>query len=187
MKVLLLLMLSTVAIESFKLNKYQYQQHSSSNSISNSNGVFHHLKNAVASIAFSGLVLLAPCSSNALDAAINDNNLATTSTKSTTSTTLKDKAAPLVTAVDDSMKNVDIDSFKLPYEHQNLPFKQFLGKKATIIFNMKIDDPQTMLQFPSINEIYAKYSKDGLNAMAFPTEQGKLIYSISILYMHLYS
>jgi glutathione peroxidase len=37
---------------------------------------------------------------------------------------------------------------------------------------MKIDDPQTITQFPAINEIYYKYKKSGLNIHAFPTEQG---------------
>jgi hypothetical protein len=68
-------------------------------------------------------------------------------------------------------KNIDFGSFKLPYNHVNLPFQQFLGK-ATIVFNMKIDDPQTVLQFPDLLEIFKKYNKEGLRVHAFPTEQG---------------
>lgn len=68
-------------------------------------------------------------------------------------------------------KDIDTGSFKLPYEHENLPFKQFLGK-ATIVCNMKIDDPQTSQQFPSLLEIFNKYSKDDLKVVLFPTEQG---------------
>lgn len=67
---------------------------------------------------------------------------------------------------------IDFGTFKLPYFHENLAFKQFLGSKATIVFNMKIDDPQTVLQFPDLVEIYNKYSKEGLNVHAFPSEQG---------------
>lgn len=66
----------------------------------------------------------------------------------------------------------DMGSFKLPYNHENLLFKDFLGKKATIVFNMKIDDPQTVTQFPNLLEIYKKYANEGLNVHAFPTEQG---------------
>lgn len=66
----------------------------------------------------------------------------------------------------------DMGAFKLPYNHENLLFKDFLGKKATIVFNMKIDDPQTVTQFPNLLEIYKKYAKEGLNVHAFPTEQG---------------
>ena len=66
----------------------------------------------------------------------------------------------------------DFGAFKLPYNHENLDFRQFLGKKATIVFNMKIDDPQTVLQFPDLAEIYRTYKNEGLNVHAFPTEQG---------------
>eukprot|EP00597_Dinobryon_sp_UTEXLB2267_P005590 CAMPEP_0170080412 /NCGR_PEP_ID=MMETSP0019_2-20121128/16563_1 /TAXON_ID=98059 /ORGANISM="Dinobryon sp., Strain UTEXLB2267" /LENGTH=185 /DNA_ID=CAMNT_0010294383 /DNA_START=375 /DNA_END=932 /DNA_ORIENTATION=+ len=37
---------------------------------------------------------------------------------------------------------------------------------------MKIDDPQTVLQFPDLLEIFNKYADKGLNVLAFPTEQG---------------
>jgi glutathione peroxidase len=62
--------------------------------------------------------------------------------------------------------------FKLPYLHENLKFDQFLGSKATIVFNMKIDDSQTPFQFPSLAEIYRKYKNQGLAVHAFPSEQG---------------
>lgn len=65
-----------------------------------------------------------------------------------------------------------LGQLRVPYDHVNLPIKDFLGKKATIVFNMKIDDPQTVLQFPDLLEIYKKYSSKGLNVLAFPTEQG---------------
>jgi len=65
-----------------------------------------------------------------------------------------------------------LDQLRVPYDHVNLPIRDFLGKKATIVFNMKIDDPQTVLQFPDLLEIYNKYSSKGLNVLAFPTEQG---------------
>ena len=83
-------------------------------------------------------------------------------------------AAPEVPVVAEiATKEVfDMGTFKLPYNHENLQFKDFLGKKATIVFNMKIDDPQTVTQFPNLLEIYKKYAKEGLNVHAFPTEQG---------------
>lgn len=67
---------------------------------------------------------------------------------------------------------VDFGSMKIPYDHVNYPLKDFLGKKATIVFNMKIDDPQTVLQFPDLVEIYKRYKEKGLNVLSFPTEQG---------------
>ena len=69
-------------------------------------------------------------------------------------------------------QKVNVKGLKVPYNHENLPFGDFLGKKATIVFNMKIDDPQTVTQFPTLLEIYKKYSPQGLNVHAFPTEQG---------------
>ena len=67
---------------------------------------------------------------------------------------------------------IDFGAFKLPYNHENVEMRPFLGKKGTIVFNMKIDDPQTVLQFPDLAEIYRKYKADGLNVHTFPTEQG---------------
>ena len=81
-------------------------------------------------------------------------------------------AEPPVAAEVATKEIFDMGAFKLPYNHENLLFKDFLGKKATIVFNMKIDDPQTVTQFPNLLEIYKKYAKDGLNVHAFPTEQG---------------
>ena len=37
---------------------------------------------------------------------------------------------------------------------------------------MKLDDPQTSIQYPVLTEIFNKYSEDGLNILVFPTEQG---------------
>eukprot|EP01041_Mallomonas_annulata_P000731 gene731-1405_t len=65
----------------------------------------------------------------------------------------------------------DYTAFKLPYNHENLPLKEFLGK-ATIVSNMKLDDPQTPTQYPILIEVFNKYQKDGLNLLIFPTEQG---------------
>lgn len=66
----------------------------------------------------------------------------------------------------------DYGAFKLPYNHNNLEFKQFIGEKATILFNMKLDDPQTVTNFPILAEIFQKYKNQGLNVHAFPSEQG---------------
>ena len=68
---------------------------------------------------------------------------------------------------------IDYGSFKLPYDHTNIPLSDFIrGNKATILFNMKIDDSQTQVQFPSLGEIYRKYKDRGLGVLAFPSEQG---------------
>lgn len=67
---------------------------------------------------------------------------------------------------------IPTDSIRLPYFHENIPMSTFLGSKATIIFNMKIDDPQTVTQFPDLVEMYNLYKNSGLNVLAFPSEQG---------------
>jgi len=71
----------------------------------------------------------------------------------------------------DDKNAIDFKSFKLPYNHENIPVKEFLGK-ATIVVNMKLDDPQTPTQYPILIELFNKYEKDGLNLLVFPTEQG---------------
>ena len=63
------------------------------------------------------------------------------------------------------------EGIKVPYNHENFPVNRYLGK-ATLVVNMKLDDPQTATQYPALTEIYNKYSKDGLNVLVFPTEQG---------------
>ena len=87
-----------------------------------------------------------------------------------------DDASTTTTIVDSvpikSSKAIDFRSIRIPYNHVNLELKDFLGEKATIVFNMKIDDPQTVLQFPDLLEIYKRYKSLGLNVLAFPTEQG---------------
>lgn len=63
------------------------------------------------------------------------------------------------------------DTIKVPYGRENYGIKKYLGK-ATLVVNMKLDDPQTSIQYPALTEIFNKYSKDGLNILVFPTEQG---------------
>lgn len=91
---------------------------------------------------------------------------------STSSSKLATDSLETIKIDNDASSRIDFGQLKVPYEHVNFEFKQFIGKKATIVFNMKIDDPQTILQFPDIMEIYKRYKSQGLNVMAFPTEQG---------------
>ena len=66
----------------------------------------------------------------------------------------------------------DWGAFKVPVFHNNQNFKDYIGKKATILFNVKIDDSQTPAQFPAMGEILRKYKGSGLAVHGFPTEQG---------------
>ena len=65
----------------------------------------------------------------------------------------------------------DFGAFRVPYNHENLPLREFLGKKATLVVNIKLDDPQTVAQFPALREIFDKYADAGLGVLVFPTEQ----------------
>eukprot|EP01039_Chlorochromonas_danica_P005532 gene5532-6091_t len=90
---------------------------------------------------------------------------------SSVSSSLKTEDIPLLHS-SSSSSQVDIDKIKLPFEHVNIPLREVLGERATIVFNMKIDDPQTNGQFLDFQSLYGKYKDQGLNILAFPTEQG---------------
>jgi glutathione peroxidase len=78
-------------------------------------------------------------------------------------------AAPIVPPK--PLPDYDFGSFKLPYNHENVPLGELLGK-ATVVCNIKLDDPQTVMQYPALREIYEKYVDQGLSVLVFPTEQG---------------
>lgn len=107
---------------------------------------------------------------NKLKLICNFINLATTSVLVIGSKSIAEEVIEAPTGI--TSNKIDFRDLRVPYNHVNYPLKDFLGKKATIVFNMKIDDPQTVLQFPDLQEIYKKYSEKGLNVLAFPTEQG---------------
>ena len=65
----------------------------------------------------------------------------------------------------------DFGAFRVPFNHENLPLSEFLGTRATLVANLKLDDPQTVSQFPALREIFDKYADAGLNVLIFPTEQ----------------
>jgi len=51
-----------------------------------------------------------------------------------------------------------------------LPLKRFRAK-ATVVVNIKTDDPESTRQLPALAYLSNKYAKDGLRVLAFPTEQ----------------
>eukprot|EP00903_Cladosiphon_okamuranus_P014278 g13261.t1 len=62
--------------------------------------------------------------------------------------------------------------FEVPYTGKSFPLSKFLGSRATLVVNPKIDDPESLHQMPGITKLASEYSKDGLNVLLFPTDQG---------------
>ncbi|CAN0151887.1 unnamed protein product [Scytosiphon promiscuus] len=62
--------------------------------------------------------------------------------------------------------------FEVPYTGKSVPLTKFLGSRATLVVNPKLDDPEALHQMPGITKMASEYSKDGLNVLLFPTDQG---------------
>jgi len=62
-------------------------------------------------------------------------------------------------------------SFDVPFRGEPTPIKPFLGR-ASIVVNVKFDDPATLDQLPGLQALYARYNAEGLHVLAFPTDQG---------------
>eukprot|EP00967_Tisochrysis_lutea_P122236 scaffold202128_cov35-Tisochrysis_lutea.AAC.2 len=61
--------------------------------------------------------------------------------------------------------------FDVPFRGEPQPLAGFLGK-ATIVVNVKFDDPVTLDQLPGLQSLFSRFNKSGLNVLAFPTDQG---------------
>jgi len=61
--------------------------------------------------------------------------------------------------------------FDVPFRGEPRDSKLFLGK-ATLVVNVKLDDPYTLENLPGLQDLRDKYAKQGLNVLAFPTDQG---------------
>ena len=59
----------------------------------------------------------------------------------------------------------------MPYKGKDLPLKRFRSK-ATVVVNVKTDDPEGTRQLPSLAYLGKKYQEAGLRVLAFPTDQG---------------
>uniref|UniRef100_A0A6U4LLP0 Uncharacterized protein n=1 Tax=Hemiselmis andersenii TaxID=464988 RepID=A0A6U4LLP0_HEMAN len=63
-------------------------------------------------------------------------------------------------------------SLDIPYNGRRKPLRKMLGETATIVMNIKLDDPETNRQIPALTTLVEKYSQQGLNAICVPTDQG---------------
>jgi len=62
-------------------------------------------------------------------------------------------------------------NFDVPFRGEPREIKPFLGK-ASLIVNVKYDDPETLEQMPAIGDMIERYGRKGLHVLAFPTDQG---------------
>jgi len=61
--------------------------------------------------------------------------------------------------------------FSVPYAGKDVEVSKFLGK-ATLVVNIKIDDPGSLQQMPALVQMTQQYGKKGLRILAFPSDQG---------------
>ncbi|CAM9340892.1 unnamed protein product [Ectocarpus sp. 4 AP-2014] len=78
-------------------------------------------------------------------------------------------ASPAATETKQSLREL---GFEVPYTGKLVPLNKFLGSRATLVVNGKLDDPEALHQMPGITKLASEYSKDGLNVLLFPTDQG---------------
>lgn len=60
---------------------------------------------------------------------------------------------------------------KVPYKGKDLPLRKFRAK-ATVVVNVKTDDPEATKQYPALAYLNERHAAQGLRILAFPTEQG---------------
>lgn len=65
-----------------------------------------------------------------------------------------------------------VGSIKLPVNGRKKPLSKLLGNGATIVMNVKLDDPETITQVPSLRSLVSKYAEQGLNVICVATDQG---------------
>jgi len=47
-----------------------------------------------------------------------------------------------------------------------------MGETLTIVMNIKLDDPETIIQIPALKTLVSQYKDQGLRAILIPTDQG---------------
>jgi len=61
--------------------------------------------------------------------------------------------------------------FDVPFRGEPQPIAPFMGK-ATIVVNVKYDDPATLEQLTGLQALFSRFGQSGLHVLAFPTDQG---------------
>lgn len=65
-----------------------------------------------------------------------------------------------------------VKDIELPFNDKGVKVGKLLGKKATLVVNIKIDDPMSQQQMPEITRLMKQRWRDGFSVIAVPTDQG---------------
>ena len=65
-----------------------------------------------------------------------------------------------------------LEDIPVPVNGKQKTLSKLKGSKATIVMNIKLDDPETVTQIPALKTLVLQYADQGLNAICFPTDQG---------------
>ena len=71
-----------------------------------------------------------------------------------------------------AVSDVNLKDISIPVNGRQKKLGKLLGTRATVIMNVKLDDPETTIQVPALRSMVAQYAENGLSAICFPTDQG---------------
>lgn len=74
-------------------------------------------------------------------------------------------------AVEPAIAGKTAKDFEVPYNGKQVPLSKFLGQ-ATLVVNIKIDDPVSLQQMPGLVALTQTLGRKGLRIWCFPTDQG---------------
>jgi len=72
---------------------------------------------------------------------------------------------------DATRRRTALFDFDVPFRGEPTPIAPFLGR-ASVMVNVKFDDPVTLEQLPGLQNLLSEFSAQGLHVLAFPTDQG---------------
>lgn len=84
----------------------------------------------------------------------------------------QDQPPPAESKLPPAPREATLFDFDVPFRGEPTEIAPFVGKGATIVVNIKYDDPEAVKQLPALQELVSRYSSQGLSVLAFPTDQG---------------
>ena len=79
-------------------------------------------------------------------------------------------AADADTAAAGATATANAVGYDVPFRGEPTAVRPFLGK-ASLVVNVKFDDPATLDQLPGLTTLPSRYADAGLHVLAFPTDQ----------------